>query len=312
MEAFASSRVSGLVAAFVFDGQGLEIQAVGPPEQLNGNVADIAAMIASLRRMSLYAKLLGQPLAQDWQAGLTAPFVEESSKAICFLLLLGLAPVVIRTVSDGLIVGAYVGLGFQVLEDLLYGQNAAAAQFGANQGVLGTFVLRALTGISSHALYTALFAAGLIYALGTARAAAAARARDRADAGRGADPRRLGLRGGDRRASCFVVFVLLGTIVFSLVALYVAIRWAGTRERAFMRDILAPEVAAGTITEPELDALTGHRKERRAGAEGRRSRRREKHVLEAARDLAQDLAAGDGEDTPAVMHSRAEIARLRG
>ena len=92
--------------------------------------------------MSLYAKLFGQAFAEDWKAGLTAPFVEESSKAICFLLLMGLGPVVIRTVSDGLMVGAYVGLGFQVLEDLLYGQNAAAAQFGANQtdAVLGTFV----------------------------------------------------------------------------------------------------------------------------------------------------------------------------
>jgi RsiW-degrading membrane proteinase PrsW (M82 family) len=270
------------------------------------------AITGNAAMMSLYAKLLGQPFAQDWQAGLTAPFVEESSKAICFLLLMGLAPVVIRTVSDGLIVGAYVGLGFQVLEDLLYGQNAAAAQFGANQtdAVLGTFALRALTGISSHALYTALFAAGLIYALGTP-----------------AQPRRLG-RGIALMASAvlihgvwdsaaaiggqfFVIFVLLGTIVFSLVALYVAIRWAGKGERAIMRDILAPEVAAGTLTELELHALTGHRKERRRALKAG-GRRREKHVLEAARDLAQDLSAGDGEDTPAVMHSRAEIARLRG
>lgn len=270
------------------------------------------AITGNAAMMSLYAKLLGQPWAQDWQAGLTAPFVEESAKAICFLLLMGLAPVVIRTVSDGLMVGAYVGLGFQVLEDLLYGQNAAAAQFGANQtdAVLGTFVLRSLTGISSHALYTALFAAGLIYAIGTV-----------------AQPRRLG-RGialmlaavlihgvWDSAAAIggqlYVVLVLLATIVFSLVALYVAIRWAGKRERELMRDIMAPEVAAGTLTQPELDALTGHRKERRRALKAG-GRRREKHVLKAARDLAQDLAAGDGQDTPDVMHSRAEIARLRG
>jgi hypothetical protein len=104
-----------------------------------------------------------------------------------------------------------------------------------------------------------------------------------------------------------VYVVLLGTIVFSLVVLYVAIRWAGTRERAFMRDIMAPEVAARTITEAELDALTGHRKERRRALKAG-GRRREKHVLAAARDLA----SGDGDDTPDVMHSRAEIARLRG
>ena len=75
---------------------------------------------------------------------------------------MGLAPVVIRTASDGLIVGAYVGLGFQILEDVFYAQNAAFAQFGANQSeaVLHIFVLRAVTGIPSHALYTALFGAG--------------------------------------------------------------------------------------------------------------------------------------------------------
>ena len=36
-----------------------------------------------------------------------------------------------------------------------------------------------------------------------------------------------------------------------------------------MRDIMAPEVAAGTITAAELDALTGHRKERRAAVKTR-------------------------------------------
>jgi protease PrsW len=109
-------------------------------------------------------------------------------------------------------------------------------------------------------------------------------------------------------AAFLIGFVVqLGTIVLGLVVLYVAVRWAGTRERAFMRDIIAPEVAAGTITGAELDALAGQRKERRRALKAG-GRRREKHVLEAARDLA----SGEGEDTPDVMHWRAEIARLRG
>ena len=128
--------------------------------------------------MSIYEKLFGQAWATDWQAGLTAPFVEETSKGAIVLLLMGLAPVVIRTVSDGLIVGAYVGLGFQILEDVFYAQNAAFEQFGANQSeaVLHIFVLRAVTGIPSHALYTALFGAGSIYLLGTPRNPAGSRA----------------------------------------------------------------------------------------------------------------------------------------
>jgi hypothetical protein len=100
-------------------------------------------------------------------------------------------------------------------------------------------------------------------------------------------------------------------MVFCLVALFVAIRWAGGREREFMRDIMAPEVTNGTISPTELEALTGHRKDKRAALNENVSRRREKHVLRAARDLAEDLAASGGAETPEVEHSRAEISRLR-
>ena len=151
--------------------------------------------------MSIYTKVFGQAWATDWQAGLTAPFVEETSKGAIFLLMMGLAPVVIRTVSDGLIVGAYVGLGFQILEDIFYAQNSAFAQFGAHQSeaVLGTFVLRAVTGIPSHALYTALFGAGLIYLIGTPAQPRRVGARAGAGPGRDGAARGVGLGGGDRR-----------------------------------------------------------------------------------------------------------------
>jgi RsiW-degrading membrane proteinase PrsW (M82 family) len=268
------------------------------------------AIIGNAALSSLYTKTFGQAWAVDWQAGLTAPFVEETAKGAIFVLLLGLAPVVIRTAADGLIVGAYVGLGFQILEDILYAQNSAFAAFGAHQAdaVLSLFVLRAVTGIPSHALYTALFGAGVIYALGTT-----------------AQPRRLGrgialmlsavvIHGVWDSASAIggpvhVVMVLLAVTLGSLAVLLVAIRWAGRRERVYMHDIMAPEVAAGTITDAELAALVGHRREEAAAVRGRG--RRERHVLRAARDLAADLAQSGGEETPAVRHARAEIARLR-
>lgn len=272
--------------------------------------------------MDLYGKLFGQTFAEDWQAGLTAPFVEETSKAVFFVLLLGLAPVVIRTVYDGLMVGAYIGLGFQILEDVLYGQNAAMSHFGTDQTstVLETFVVRAITGIPSHALYTALFSAGLIYVIGTV-----------------AQPRRVGrglaliatamlLHGlWDSMAALVGPFgaaaagaMMLGLTVAALVALAVAIHLGGTRERGYLRAILQPEVADGTITEAELDAVAGGRRQRRrarrAALRSRPkgvSRRREKHVMKATLDLAHDLAASSGGESRAVAHSRREIARLR-
>ncbi|MGD9531113.1 MAG: protease PrsW, partial [Pseudonocardia sp.] len=80
------------------------------------------------------------------------------------------------------------------------------------------------------------------------------------------------------------------------------------------RAVLQPEVTAGTITAAELDALAGQRRDRHAAVRGRApgiSSRREKHILQAARDLAHDLCESGGADSPAVAHSRAEIARLR-
>ena len=268
----------------------------------------------------LYAKVFGQAWAVDWQAGLTAPFVEESSKGLVFLLLMGLAPVVIRTAYDGLIVGAYVGLGFQVLEDMLYGQNAAAQSFGTNQvnNVLDSFVLRAATGVASHAVYTALFAAGVVYVIGTA-----------------AQPQRVG-RGvllmltavvvhgvwdatsavADGNA-LIVIALIVGLTVLALLILMLAIRWGSGRERGYMRDILAPEVADGVLTELELEAVAGERKDKRADRRTARraddvSRHREKRIIAAAHDLAEDLCASGGEDSKEVEHSRAEILRLRG
>jgi hypothetical protein len=76
-----------------------------------------------------------------------------------------------------------------------------------------------------------------------------------------------------------------------------------------------PELGNGTITESELHAVTGHRRERRAAlrraTRGRTSRHREKHVLHAIRDLVEDLSRSGGEDSSDVEHSRTEIARLR-
>lgn len=279
--------------------------------------AFVIALPGNAAMMSLYAKVFGQPFAVDWQAALTAPFVEETAKGAAFLLVMGLAPVVVRTAYDGLIVGAYTGLGFQVLEDMLYGQNSAAHHFGADQvgNVLDTFALRSLTGIVSHALFTALFAAGLIYLIGTV-----------------AQPRNIarglalvlapvvmhGVWDGSAalgRGGPLVVLIMLLTTAAGVVALLVAVRLGAGREAEFMHALMGPEVAAGTITADELHALAGRRRDRKAVVAerpDRAGRRTEKHVLAAARDLAHDLAASGGADSAAVRHSRAEIDRLRG
>lgn len=265
--------------------------------------------------MSLYTKLFGEDWAAAWQAGLTAPFVEESAKAAGFLLLMGLASRLVRTVNDGLILGAFIGLGFQVFEDTLYATNGAAANFGTDQvhGALGTIWLRVATGFVSHPLYTALCCAGLVYLIGTV-----------------AQPRRVG-RGllflaagvlshllwdsvtGLANGGLQALLVLGGDAVLSLGVLWLAFRFAAEREHSFVRDILAPEVGTGVITDTESEALVDRHSRRallKSGA-SRSARRRTRHTVSSTRDLLEAIVEARGANTPEVEHARAEVARVR-
>lgn len=50
VQGFRSPRVEGLLAAFVFDETGIEIQVVGPPDQLAKHTDEIGRMLASIRQ----------------------------------------------------------------------------------------------------------------------------------------------------------------------------------------------------------------------------------------------------------------------
>ncbi|MDV8069097.1 PrsW family intramembrane metalloprotease [Rhodococcus sp. IEGM 1366] len=265
---------------------------------------------------SLYSKLFGQVWAEDWHAGLSAPFVEETAKGIGIVVLLALAPRLVRTATDGLLLGAFIGLGFQTSEDFLYSVVGATQGFGAHQtdGLIGSIALRAYSDIVSHPLFTALFCAGVIYLIGTP-----------------AQPRRirrglalivapilihgvwdsmLALAGGN---SSIVLVVMVGDIIFALTALWIAFVWAHPRESHFVRDVLAPEIESGVLTEDEVTAAGGWRQQRAyvRAAQTRPERRQRRHIVRAALDLCGDLAVTKGLDSPEVVEARNEITRLR-
>ena len=50
LETYAAERTEGVIAALVVEGQGLQIQAVGPPAQLPGYASSIEDMIGSIAR----------------------------------------------------------------------------------------------------------------------------------------------------------------------------------------------------------------------------------------------------------------------
>jgi RsiW-degrading membrane proteinase PrsW (M82 family) len=267
--------------------------------------------------LALYAKVFGQVWALNWGAGLAAPFTEEPAKGSGLLLLIALAPRQVRTAFDGLILGAFIGLGFQIVEDISYAMTSAGTQFGANQigASIGTIVLRMVSGVAAHILYSAIFCAGLVYLLG-----------------RPAEPRRVGrglllvatpmlLHGiWDSLASIAgpsaltLVGLLFAVIVLALVIGVQVYKLTVKRERDFVRDVMTPEEARNVITRAELDAAAGNRKARktyRKAGRNRRERKRARYVLNAVYGLGDELAAARGADTDRVRFARAEVGRIR-
>jgi hypothetical protein len=111
-----------------------------------------------------------------------------------------------------------------------------------------------------------------------------------------------------------LVGLLIAVIVVALVTAVRVYRLTVRRERDFMRDVMAPEQARGVITVAELDAMAGDRKARklyRRASRGRRERKRARYVLNAAYDLAGELAAARGADTDRVRFARTEVGRIR-
>ena len=301
IDRYSRQPLSLIVAAFVWGAFGATWTIA-----LSGNTALI----------SLYSKLAGQNFSLDWGAGLSAPIFEELGKGAGVLLLMYIAPRVVRTAYDGFIIGAFAGLGFEILEDIFYALNSAPEEFGSHQlqTSLNTVLLRLATGFSAHILYSAIFGAGLVYLVGTV-----------------AQRRRPG------RGLAFVLTAMLlhglwdstaaigngdGKITLGLIAGITLIAFAAVitvfnltvgPERVTMRTVMAPEVETGTLTPDELDALSGGWRARRAyrrKAHGRKARRLRHHRLEAAHDLADQIAAAGGHETERVRFARTELARL--
>ncbi len=268
------------------------------------------ALPANTAFLEIWTKLGGTTFAGNWGAGLTAPIDEEWAKALGLVLLIGLAPRLVRSAYDGFIIGAYIGLGFQVFEDVLYAFNNATQTFGVDQvgSALQIFFIRGLAGIVSHALFSAIFGAGLMWILGRTP--------------------------GDRRIARGVLAVLLAMFfhfawddigamtggglpsllllaIIEIATLLWIRRLASAQERVWIRALLAPEADAGVLSPELLAAVSGLRRQRRRLRRHLPSRRRAGHLVEAASDLAQEIARSQGRDTPSVQHARNELLRIR-
>jgi protease PrsW len=268
------------------------------------------ALLGNDAAMSLYSKTFGASFTFDWGAALAAPIDEELAKGAGVLLLLTLAPRLIRSPFDGLILGAFVGLGFQISENISYAWIGAANSFGDLGATWSTIIARTLASIPSHWMYTGIFGAGLIWFIGRPEVPA------RKGLGVGLMLSAMVMHGlWDASAAIAgdnAISIVPGIVAFALIGVFV---WvydnSASIEREWMRELMAPEVELGVVTPDELEALAGSRSTLKTYVRSQPSRRTARRVLEAETDLAHQIARDGAAETAAVQQARAAVARAR-
>lgn len=265
--------------------------------------------------LTLYSKLVSVDFATTWGAALTAPIVEETAKFAGIVLVVLLARNRVRSVYDGMLLGAFTGLGFQVFENYQYMVGEAAANFGTNQvnDVVTIFVMRAATGIWSHALYSAIAGAGLGYFLA---------ATDQSKSKRVLVAiafllLAMVLHGTLDSVAAVGVLAVPLTVIFSTVAIVTIWRFADRRQRRWIGTLIEQDVSEGFVSEEELELLIGSRKELKHRLKAIKSERGNDAaelstaIFEAQVSLADSIAATGRFDARDAINARAEIERLR-
>jgi RsiW-degrading membrane proteinase PrsW (M82 family) len=241
------------------------------------NTAFAHAVDAWVMQNPMLGEALGPDAATMLSAPISAPLVEESTKALGLLALFWLLRAEFDNMRDGIVYGALVGLGFTWFEAPIYVAQGYAETGVAPWGMqLGWRY--ALFGFGGHALFTAIFGASLGLALQTRRRwlrvlapigglalAILAHALNNAlplffaiaAAAAGEPPPQ---DDGTEAGLGFVQAFLLGsavelTIFLPFVAILAVALWrSGVWERRVIREELAAEVGR-TVSEREYDAI---------------------------------------------------------
>ncbi|MFF3751686.1 PrsW family intramembrane metalloprotease [Streptomyces sp. NPDC002018] len=126
------------------------------------------AVVANGGLQNIWFKTAGIDFGARWAAALTAPLNEELLK-VSGVALIGLgARQLVRGPLDGFFLGAFTGLGFQVVENWTYAMNSILSSGGVNgtADVVQSFLTRVvLTGLGSHWAMTGVAGAGIGFLL---------------------------------------------------------------------------------------------------------------------------------------------------
>jgi protease PrsW len=269
-----------------------------------GVVAISFGGITNAAALSFLQHVLPGKTVDAWGAAIVAPINEELYKGAGLVILYLIARQELDGVMDGLVYGAMIGLGFQVIEDIQYFM-LAAGQSSAGQGssVVGAFFLRVvISGLYSHMLFTGLMGFGFAYYV-TQRARPFAR--------------RLGvfvlfavlawaahfvwnspwldsLMSGSNGA--FILALIIKGVPF-LVLLALMTIFARRRERRVFDTLMAAEIGNDVVTQDEFHILESGRRRHQTLRSVKRTRG------PAARAVAKKLMRE--QMNLALFHSRA-------
>ncbi|GAB2960421.1 PrsW family glutamic-type intramembrane protease [Saccharothrix stipae] len=239
-----------------------------------GFAATYLAISANGAIFSLAAKLGGPQYAADWGAALAGPSVEETLKVLGVILLVLVARNQFPTVLSVVAVGAVVGLGFQVLEDLSYSINTAIAFPIDNEllpvaAMLGTRGI--VSGIWSHAMFTSIAAYGIGYFLTRRHQPFAQRVGVAVAAFAAAWSLHFFWNSPAFADLGFFVPILIKAIPVAIVG-YLIWRLAGKEEGSYLEVLADHFVADDLITPEERADLTSLRRRRHARRQLKKAR----------------------------------------
>jgi protease PrsW len=129
-----------------------------------GLVATSVSIAGNGAAQNIIAKLGSPALAATWGPATAGPAIEEITKTLGVVAIVLIARGQVNSVLDGIVYGALVGLGFQIVENVVFAMGAVAAsgQSDTVRPVVTTFLLRGfLAGLWSHTLFSALAGAGI-------------------------------------------------------------------------------------------------------------------------------------------------------
>jgi len=273
----------------------------------------------------LVARVFGQDVAARWGPALTAPVIEELLTGAGVVLICLIGRDEIDDVMDGFVYGALCGLGFAVVEDVLY---FMAAFGGSPGGVLEGFYVRIVSsGLYGHVLYTGLTGMGIGYLV--------SRREDVPTKKRVAVAVALFLAGVLGHALWNAPVLDLGpTPPFSLadklllpvdlavkglpllLVVVIGVSLARDRERRWLDCSLVPEIGREGISAEEFEILRDPKLRRRALSEmRRRAGRRAAALLRRLQreqvNLAMIVSRAPTPDDPAIERERVYCRSLR-